>query len=71
MAKKRTFTCGSNAGNPKWAKWAHLARLGNQLECKVLLILPTRGSSWTFFVFSMEVVFQDNHLQNLTKHKAQ
>ena len=27
MAKKRTFTCGTNAGNPKWVKRAHLARL--------------------------------------------
>ena len=51
MAKKKTFTCGTNMGNPKWAKWAHLARLGSQLECKVCFILPTRGSSWTFFVF--------------------
>ena len=59
MAKKRTFICGTIVGNPKWAKWAHLARLGSQLECKVRFTLPTRGSSWTFFVFSMEVVFQD------------
>ena len=55
MAKKRNFTCGTNAGNPKWAKWAHLAPLGSQLECKVCFILPTRGSSWRFFVFSIEV----------------
>ena len=71
MAKKRTFTCGTNAGNPKWAKWAHLAHLSSQLERKVRFILPTRGGSWTFFVFSMEVVFQDSHFQSLTKHKAQ
>ena len=49
----------TDAGNPKWAKWAHLAPLGSQLECKVCFTLPTRGSSWTFFVFSIEVVFQD------------
>ena len=47
MDKKRTFTCVTNKQNPKWEKWAHLA------------CLATWGSSWTFFVFSMEVVFQD------------
>ena len=26
MAKERTFSCGTNAGNPEWARWAHLAR---------------------------------------------
>ena len=43
MAKNRTFTCGTNMGNPKWAKWAHLACLGSQLECKVRFILPAHG----------------------------
>ena len=37
----------------------HLACLGSQLEYKVRFILPTRGSSWTVFAFSVEVVFQD------------
>lgn len=45
MAKKKTFTCGTNVGNPKWAKWAHLARLGSQLECRIRFILPAPGFS--------------------------
>ena len=30
VAKKRTFTCGTNMGNPKWTKWPNLACLGSQ-----------------------------------------
>ena len=42
MAKKRTFTCGTNAGNPERVRWAHVACLGSQSECRIRLILPTR-----------------------------
>ena len=45
MAKKRTFTCGTNAGNPEWVRWAHVGFLGSQSECRIRLILPTRRFS--------------------------
>ena len=43
MAKRRTFTCLTNARNPKWEKWAHLACLGSQLEHRICFILPAHG----------------------------
>jgi len=45
MAKKRTSTCVTNAGNPKQVRWAHLGFLGSQSECWTRLILPTRRFS--------------------------
>ena len=38
MAKKRTFTCGTNAGNAERAGWAHIARLDSQSECRIRFI---------------------------------
>ena len=40
MAKKRTFSCRTNTGNPKW-----LALSGSQWECRIHFILPARGFS--------------------------
>ena len=39
MAKKRTFTGGTNAGNPEGAKTAHPASSGSQSECRICIIL--------------------------------
>ena len=38
-AKKRTFTCGTNAGNPERVRWAHLSCLGNQSKFRIRLVL--------------------------------
>ena len=43
MAKKRTFSCGTYAGNPEPAKWAHLAGSGSQSERSIRFILPAHG----------------------------
>ena len=45
MAKKRTFTCGTNAGNPERAKMAHPASSGSQSECRIRIMLPARRFS--------------------------
>ena len=45
MAKKRTCSCGTNAENPKRARWTRLACLGSQLERRIRFILPARGFS--------------------------
>ena len=45
MAKRRPFTCGTNAGNPERVRWPHLACLGSQSKCRICLILPTRRFS--------------------------
>ena len=37
MAKKRTFSCETTAGNPVRARWTHLARSGSQLERRIRL----------------------------------
>ena len=84
MAKKRTFTCGNNTGFPKWVRWGHLANYSSQSECRVRFSLPTWGFSHIIntdiitvvehFFFTMEVVFQDLSVQNLTcltNHTAQ
>ena len=42
MAKKRTFSYGTNAGNPERAKWAHLGRPGSQSERTIRFIFSTR-----------------------------
>lgn len=34
MAKKITVSCETIAGNLEWGRWAHLAHLGCQLECR-------------------------------------
>ena len=39
------FSCGTNAGNPERARWAHLACSGSQLERRIRLILHARGFS--------------------------
>ena len=38
MAKERTFTCGTNTGNPERAWWVHLTLSGSQSECRILLL---------------------------------
>ena len=43
MAKKRTFSDVTNAGNPERAKWVHLACSGSQSERRIRFILPARG----------------------------
>ena len=45
MAKKRTFSDVTNAGNPERAKWVHLACSGSQSERRIRFILPARGLS--------------------------
>ena len=45
MAKKKTFSGGTNAGNPGRKRWAHFDRSGSQLEGRIHFISPTRGFS--------------------------
>ena len=40
---KRTFSCGTNGGNPKRARSADLLRSGSQSEHTIGFILPARG----------------------------
>ena len=37
---QRILFCGNKAGNPEWARQAHLARLGSQSEHRIRFILP-------------------------------
>ena len=43
MAKKKRFSCGTNAGNPEPARWAYI--LGSQSERGIHYILPAHGFS--------------------------
>jgi len=52
MAKKRTFSYGTNAGNPERAKWAHLGRPGSQSERRIRFIFPTRRLNYTYSKWS-------------------
>ena len=45
MAKKRPFSCGTNAANLERATWTHLARSGSHSERRIRFILPARGFS--------------------------
>ena len=45
MAIDKYFICGTNAGNPERARWAHLAHSGSQSECSIRFTLADRGFS--------------------------
>ena len=45
MAKKRPFSCRTNAANLERATWTHLARSGSHSERRTRFILPARGFS--------------------------
>jgi len=45
FAKKRTFTFGTEVGNPKGAGWAYHAFWGIQSKQRIRLILLACGSS--------------------------
>ena len=57
MAKKRTFSCGTNAGSPERARWAHLACSGSQSESKNRFILPAREFTHTTKIEYNIVIF--------------
>ena len=40
LVSKRIFSCGTNAGNPEQAGWAHLARSGSQSERRIRFTFP-------------------------------
>ena len=40
LISKRIFSCGTNAGNPEQAGWAHLARSGSQSERRIRFTFP-------------------------------
>ena len=49
--QKESFACGTNAGNPEWARWARLARSGSQSECGIRFTLPAREFSLVIKAF--------------------
>ena len=57
MAKKRTFTCGTNMGNPEPDREAYLAHLGCQSECRIHFILPACGFS---YIINTHIIFRNN-----------
>ena len=43
MTKRRTFSSGTNAGNPECTRWVYLACLGGQSERRIRFIFPARN----------------------------
>ena len=74
MAKKRTFTCGTNAGNRAWAKTAHPASLGSQSENRIRIFLPARRFSRVilnnkvyYTLYSPSIFSSGNRLQLISE----
>ena len=57
MAKKRTFSCGTNAGNLERARWAHLTYSGSQSESGNRFILQAREFTHTTKIKYNIVIF--------------
>ena len=57
MTKKRTFSSGTNAGNPERARWAHLACSGSQSESGNRFILQAREFTHTTKIKYNIVIF--------------